>query len=78
VPRRCAPRAAAPRCVDGHADARPRRGATAEIRRCHPEVHVLVVTTYATDADIYAAIDAGAIGYLLGLWGRSSAPTQPR
>jgi DNA-binding NarL/FixJ family response regulator len=39
--------------------------ATAEIRRRYPDVHVLVVTTYDTDADIYAAIDAGAIGYLL-------------
>jgi DNA-binding NarL/FixJ family response regulator len=39
--------------------------ATAEIRRRHPDVHVLVVTTYDTDADIYAAIDAGATGYLL-------------
>jgi DNA-binding NarL/FixJ family response regulator len=39
--------------------------ATAEIRRRHPEVHVLVVTTYDTDADILAAVDAGATGYLL-------------
>ncbi len=39
--------------------------ATTEIRRRHPEVHVLVVTTYDTDADILAAVDAGATGYLL-------------
>jgi DNA-binding NarL/FixJ family response regulator len=39
--------------------------ATAEIRQRHPDVHVLVVTTYDTDADIFAAIDAGATGYLL-------------
>lgn len=39
--------------------------ATAEIRRRHSDVHVLVVTTYDTDADILAAIDAGATGYLL-------------
>jgi DNA-binding NarL/FixJ family response regulator len=39
--------------------------ATAEIRRRYVEVNVLVVTTYDTDADIYAAIDAGATGYLL-------------
>jgi DNA-binding NarL/FixJ family response regulator len=39
--------------------------ATAEIRRRHPGVHVLVVTTYDSDADIYAGIDAGATGYLL-------------
>ncbi len=39
--------------------------ATAEIHRRHPDVHVLVVTTYDTDADILAAVDAGATGYLL-------------
>ena len=39
--------------------------ATSEIRRRHPGVHVLVVTTYDTDADILAAVDAGATGYLL-------------
>ncbi len=39
--------------------------ATAKIRRRYPDVHVLVVTTYDTDADILAAIDAGATGYLL-------------
>ncbi|MCX5093985.1 response regulator transcription factor [Streptomyces sp. NBC_00365] len=39
--------------------------ATAAIRAAHPEVRVLVLTTYDTDADITAAIDAGAVGYLL-------------
>lgn len=39
--------------------------ATAEIHRRYPSVHVLVVTTYDSDADILAAIDAGATGYLL-------------
>ena len=39
--------------------------ATAEIKARHPETHVLVLTTYDTDADIVRAIDAGAIGYLL-------------
>ncbi|WP_328294628.1 response regulator transcription factor [Kineococcus sp. NBC_00420] len=39
--------------------------ATAEIRRAHPEVHVLVLTTYETDADIVRAVEAGATGYLL-------------
>jgi DNA-binding NarL/FixJ family response regulator len=39
--------------------------ATAEIHRRHPDVHVLGVTTYDTDADIYAAIDAGTTGYIL-------------
>jgi DNA-binding NarL/FixJ family response regulator len=35
------------------------------IRHTHPRSHVLVLTTYATDADITAAIEAGAVGYLL-------------
>jgi len=40
-------------------------GATARIRERHPDVHVLVLTTYDTDADILKAIEAGATGYLL-------------
>jgi DNA-binding NarL/FixJ family response regulator len=39
--------------------------ATAQIRERHPNVHVLVLTTYDTDADILRAIEAGATGYLL-------------
>src|SRR5436309_37006 len=39
--------------------------ATAAIREQHPRVRVLVLTSYDTDADIVAAIDAGAAGYLL-------------
>jgi DNA-binding NarL/FixJ family response regulator len=39
--------------------------ATARIRERHPDVHVLVLTTYETDADILKAIEAGATGYLL-------------
>ncbi len=39
--------------------------ATEAISKRHPEVHVLIVTTYDTDTDILAAIDAGATGYLL-------------
>ena len=38
------------------------------ITRIHtrqPEVHVLVLTTYDTDADILRAIEAGATGYIL-------------
>ena len=31
----------------------------------HPHVHVLVLTTYDSDADILRAIEAGATGYLL-------------
>jgi DNA-binding NarL/FixJ family response regulator len=30
-----------------------------------PAVHVLVLTTYDSDADIVAAVEAGAVGYLL-------------
>ncbi|HEY7488542.1 MAG TPA: response regulator transcription factor [Streptosporangiaceae bacterium] len=44
--------------------------ATAAIRATHPEVRVLVLTTYDTDVDITAAIDAGAAGYLLKDTGR--------
>lgn len=39
--------------------------ATAQIRQRHPDVRVLVLTTYDTDADILRAIEAGATGYLL-------------
>lgn len=39
--------------------------ATGRIRREHPAVHVLVLTTYETDADIVRAVEAGATGYLL-------------
>lgn len=40
-------------------------GATSEIRTKYPQVHVLVLTTFDTDADIVRAIEAGATGYLL-------------
>ena len=39
--------------------------ATRRIRTDHPNVKVLVLTTYDTDADILHAIEAGATGYLL-------------
>lgn len=39
--------------------------ATARIRAETPSVHVLVLTTYETDADILRAVEAGATGYLL-------------
>jgi NarL family two-component system response regulator LiaR len=39
--------------------------ATQHIRREHPDVHVLVLTTFAADDWIYDAIRAGASGYLL-------------
>jgi DNA-binding NarL/FixJ family response regulator len=40
----------------------------AAIQRIHtqqPKVHIIVLTTYDTDADIVPAIEAGATGYLL-------------
>jgi DNA-binding NarL/FixJ family response regulator len=45
-----------PRC-DGVA-------ATARIRAEYPDTQVVVLTTYAEDADILAALRAGALGYL--------------
>ncbi len=39
--------------------------ATRRIRDELDDVHVLILTTYDTDADITRAIEAGAIGYLL-------------
>lgn len=39
--------------------------ATARIRAAAPETHVLVLSTYDTDADVVPAMAAGAIGYLL-------------
>ncbi len=39
--------------------------ATECILREDPDVHVVVLTTYETDADILRAVEAGATGYLL-------------
>jgi DNA-binding NarL/FixJ family response regulator len=39
--------------------------AIARIKGEHPEVQVLVVTTYDSDADILPAVEVGATGYLL-------------
>ncbi|MEU4268808.1 response regulator transcription factor [Streptomyces sp. NPDC026092] len=39
--------------------------ATRRIARARSGVHVLVLTTYDTDADVTRAIEAGATGYLL-------------
>jgi DNA-binding NarL/FixJ family response regulator len=39
--------------------------AIATLRQQAPEIRVLVLTTYGTDADITRAVDAGATGYLL-------------
>lgn len=40
-------------------------GATTALHAQMPEVKVLVLTTYDSDADILRAIEAGAVGYLL-------------
>jgi DNA-binding NarL/FixJ family response regulator len=39
--------------------------ATRRIAAAHPEVRVLVLTTFEEDAEVFAAIRAGAAGYLL-------------
>lgn len=39
--------------------------ATEKIRETHPDTHILVLTTYESDADILRAIETGATGYLL-------------
>ncbi len=39
-------------------------GATAQIAARHPRTKVVVLTTYADDASIYGALQAGALGYL--------------
>ncbi|MFE7778624.1 response regulator [Streptomyces sp. NPDC057445] len=40
-------------------------GVEATRRIASPDVHVLVLTTYDTDADVTRAVEAGATGYLL-------------
>lgn len=40
------------------------------IRREHPDARILVLTTYDGDADVYRALQAGAMGYLLKDAGR--------
>jgi len=39
--------------------------ATRAIVAAHPEAHVVALTSYEGDADIYRALDAGACGYLI-------------
>lgn len=39
--------------------------ATGQLLAAHPEVRVVVLTTYESDADILRAVEAGATGYLL-------------
>lgn len=38
---------------------------TRRVRAEHPQVQVLILTTYDSDTDIVTAIDAGAVGYIL-------------
>ncbi|HEY2671977.1 MAG TPA: response regulator transcription factor [Rugosimonospora sp.] len=45
--------------------------ATARIRADHPGTQIVVLTTYAEDADILAALRAGALGYLTKDAGRA-------
>ena len=39
--------------------------AISKIKESYPDMHILVLTTYDTDADIVRAVEAGATGYLL-------------
>ena len=39
--------------------------ATKRIKAARPEINVLVLTTYESDADIFRAVEAGATGYML-------------
>lgn len=39
--------------------------ATRRLMAAHPGLHVLVLTTFDADTDIFGALDAGAVGYLL-------------
>jgi len=45
--------------------------ATRRVRTDHPSTQVVVLTTYAEDADILAALGAGALGYLTKDAGRA-------
>src|SRR5262249_25970200 len=39
--------------------------ATRQIKMAKPSVHVVILTTFETEADVTRAVDAGAIGYVL-------------
>lgn len=39
--------------------------AITHLKEKYPDIHILVLTTYDTDADIVRAVEAGATGYLL-------------
>jgi DNA-binding NarL/FixJ family response regulator len=38
--------------------------ATRQVRALYPDIHVVVLTTYSDDASVFAALSAGARGYL--------------
>ncbi|MEV6645811.1 response regulator transcription factor [Amycolatopsis sp. NPDC051371] len=40
-------------------------GATGRLRLAHPDVQVIALTTFDDDEDVFAALRAGAVGYLL-------------
>ncbi|MCR6482039.1 response regulator transcription factor [Amycolatopsis sp. OK19-0408] len=40
-------------------------GATRALRLAHPDVQVIALTTFDDDEDVFAALRAGAVGYLL-------------
>jgi DNA-binding NarL/FixJ family response regulator len=39
--------------------------ATRRIKAAQPEIHVIVLTTFEEDEEVFAALRAGAVGYLL-------------
>ncbi|MCH8613924.1 response regulator [Arsenicicoccus dermatophilus] len=39
--------------------------ATRQLRATHPQVRVMVLTTFDADTDIFGALEAGAVGYVL-------------
>ncbi|WP_409483876.1 response regulator [Arsenicicoccus dermatophilus] len=39
--------------------------ATRRLRAAHPQVQVMVLTTFDADTDIFGALEAGAVGYVL-------------
>lgn len=39
--------------------------ATQRLRAAHPDIQIIALTTFDDDADVFAALRAGAIGYLL-------------
>jgi DNA-binding NarL/FixJ family response regulator len=50
-----------------------------EIRRVQPDARIVVLTMYYGDEDVYRAIEAGVMGYLLkGRGARRSDPRNPR